>query len=75
MTFQNICEKGGLDISHKKGGAGKIDGVALKKGVSLIFTLTNRLYCYLSLSVWCACVGLVYYHHFYQYFLCFGGKT
>ena len=32
--------EGGLDFSFKKGGVGKIAGVVLKKGVSLIFTLT-----------------------------------
>ena len=32
--------RGGLDFSFKKGGVGKIAGVVLKKGVSLIFTLT-----------------------------------
>ena len=31
---------GGVDFSLKKGEVGKIAGVVLKKGVSLIFTLT-----------------------------------
>ena len=29
--------------------------------------------CYLFLSVWCVC--FVYLHHFYQYYLCFAGRT
>ena len=29
--------------------------------------------CYLSLSVWCVCFA--YLHHFYQYYLCFAGRT
>ena len=37
----------------------KIGGV-LKKGVSVIFILTNAFQCYLSQSVWYVCVLFVY---------------
>ena len=48
----------GSDYSHKNRVVGKTVGVVLKKrgGVSFIFILTNPFHCYLSLSVWFACV-------------------
>ena len=42
--------------SNKNGGVGKMGEIVLKKGVSLIFVLTNLFQCYLSLSVWCVFV-------------------
>ena len=51
---------GGSDFSYKDGAVGKIDGVVLKKDVSLIFILTNPFQCYLSLSVWCVRVLFIY---------------
>ena len=55
VSFQNFQKKkgggGGSQFSHKKGGVG-----VLKKGVSLTFILTSSFQCYLSLSVWCACL-------------------
>ena len=52
--------EGGSDFSYKDGAVGKIDGVVLKKDVSLIFILTNPFQCYLSLSVWCVRVLFIY---------------
>ena len=52
--------EGGSDFSYKDGAVGKIDGVVLKKDVSLIFILTNSFQCYLSLSVWCVRVLFIY---------------
>ena len=51
---------GGSDFSYKDGAVGKIDGVVLKKDISLIFILTNPFQCYLSLSVWCVRVLFIY---------------
>ena len=53
-------EGGGSDFSYKDGAVGKIDGVVLKKDISLIFILTNPFQCYLSLSVWCVRVLFIY---------------
>ena len=38
----------GSDVSHEKGGVGKIGGCLKKEGVSLVFILTNPFQCYLS---------------------------
>ena len=46
------------EFSHRKEVVGKIGG-CFKKG-SIIYFHTNPLQCYLSLSVWCACVRFVY---------------
>ena len=40
----------------QKRGVGKIGRVVIKRGVSLIFILTNPFQCYISLSVWFVCV-------------------
>ena len=46
-----FLNRGSSDFSsHKNGEDGKIVGVVLRKGVSLIFILTNPFQCYLSLS-------------------------
>ena len=44
-----------LKVSKKKGVC-KIGRVVVKRGVSIIFILTNPFQCYISLSVWCVCV-------------------
>ena len=42
VSFRNFFKKKGTDFpSHNNGGVGKKDGLVLKKGVSLIFILTN----------------------------------
>ena len=41
LSFQNFQKKGDLDFSDKKGGVGKIGG-CFRKGISLIFILTNH---------------------------------
>ena len=46
----------GSDFSYKKVRVGKIGGCFKKGGVWHIFTCTNPFQCYISLSVWCACV-------------------
>ena len=45
VEFSQFSQKKGCgsDFSHKKGGAGQIGGV-LKKRVSFIFILTNRIF-------------------------------
>ena len=52
-------KSGGSDFSSQKNGwVGKIsggEGVLKKRGVSLIFILTNPFQCYRSLSVCCVC--------------------
>ena len=66
MRLWNFFEKrgrgeGGSDFSYKKGAVGKIGGkVVLKKGVSLIFVLSNPYQCYLPLGVWYVCVLFIY---------------
>ena len=50
----------GSDFFHKNGVDGKKGGVVLKKGISLIFILTNPFQCYLSLSNWCVCILFIY---------------
>ena len=35
-------------------------GIFKKGGVSLIFILTNPFQCYLSLSVWCMCLSVLF---------------
>ena len=44
----------------QKRGVGKIGRVVIKRGVSLIFILTNPFQCYISLSVWCVRVLFIY---------------
>ena len=69
---------GGVQIfSHNKGRVGKIEGVVLKKGVSLLFILPKLFQCYLSLSVWLSVCVYVFrlFTSFYQYSLCFVGRT
>ena len=79
----------GSDYSHKNRVVGKTVGVVLKKrGGSIIYFYTNLFHCYLSLSVWFACVRVrvracvracvcvcvcVCLHHMYQNYLCFTG--
>ena len=68
VDFSKFLQKGGgfhIYLIKREGLLKR--GVVLKKGVSLIFILTNCWQCYLSLSVWCECVCLVYLHHFCQY--------
>ena len=43
-------------FSQKNIRVSKIGGVVLKKGIWLIFILTNPFQCYLSLSIWCVCM-------------------
>ena len=43
------------------------------KASRLIVGTPRSFKCYLCLSVWCVC--FVYLHHFYQYYLCFAGRT
>ena len=61
--FSKVLKKGvGSDFSHKNGGLAKIDRAVPKKrkGVSLIFIVTNPLQGYLSLNVRCVCILLIY---------------
>ena len=56
LSFQNFCKNGVSDSPHKKKLVDKMIEVVLKKGVPLIFILTNPFQFYLSLSVWCVCL-------------------
>ena len=51
--------EGGSDFSYKDGAVGKIDGVVLKKDVSLIFILTNP-FSVICLWVFGVCVLFIY---------------
>lgn len=66
----SIKRDGGLEFSHKKETLAKQE-VTMKKRVSLIFTLINP-FSMLSFSLCYMCVICTV---FYQYSLCFTGRT
>ena len=71
LSFRNFVKKrSGSDVPIIREGLVKQGRVALKKGVSLIFILTNPFQCYLSLSVWCMFVFCLF-TPFVAVYLCF----
>ena len=75
FEFSNFSKKGGSNFTHKKGEVDEIGGVVLKKGGITYFN-TNQPFPVLSLSECLVYVFVFnYLHHFYQYYLCFTGRT
>ena len=60
LSFQNFWKKSGSDFFHETGGVGKIGGVVLKKGVSLIFILPLSNVTFFWVFGVCVCVCFVY---------------
>ena len=56
----NFTKEEASHFSHKKESIDKVGGLSPKKGVSLIFALTNPFCCHLFLCVWCVCLLLIY---------------
>ena len=59
---------GGSDFYHKKEGIGKIEG-CFKKGGITFFILNNLFQCYLSLSIFCACLCVFCLFYLFMAFL------
>ena len=73
-SFQNFPKSGGFRFFSKKERSWKNRVFFVLKIGSITFILANLFQCYLTLSVWCACLCFNNLHYFHQYCLCFTGR-